>query len=54
MQMLKKKVITFTYTHVITFTYTQKQTHMDTHEDGKKRILPSQRENDGFFPFSQK
>ena len=37
-------------------THAQKRTKMDTCEDEKEktRILSSQKENDGFFPFSQK
>ena len=36
----EKKVIILTYTPVITFTHSQKQTEIDTYEDGKK-ILSS-------------
>ena len=46
MQMLRQKVITVTYT--------QKRTSMDTREDWKNLILPSEREKDGVFLFSHK
>ena len=46
MQMLRQRVITVTYT--------QKRTSMDTREDWKNLILPSEREKDGVFLFSHK